>query len=167
MKELFFANYRLVVDDEIAADKIMQYRADFFKPMPYTHTFIMRKGDSSKLGEIRAYAKKCRTAFETEFFTIHDTHDSWTFANTEKDELRFAPGAKNAIQCSRDYGDITVYMTDQYFDLKSEHCTLYHRKPAFPFSSSIRAICEAGMVMRDGLPLHASLVEKDGCGIIF
>ena len=34
-------------------------------------------------------------------------------------------------------------------------------------SSSIRAACEAGMVTRDGLPLHASLVEMDGFGVVF
>jgi serine kinase of HPr protein (carbohydrate metabolism regulator) len=34
-------------------------------------------------------------------------------------------------------------------------------------SSAIRAACEAGMTMRDGMPLHAALVEKDGYGVVF
>jgi len=39
--------------------------------------------------------------------------------------------------------------------------------PNIPISSAIRAACEAGMTMRDGMPLHASLVEKDGYGVVF
>jgi serine kinase of HPr protein (carbohydrate metabolism regulator) len=34
-------------------------------------------------------------------------------------------------------------------------------------SSAIRTACEAGMTMRDGVPLHAALVEKDGYGVVF
>ena len=39
--------------------------------------------------------------------------------------------------------------------------------PWFPVSSTIRAACEAGMTMRDGMPLHAAMVEKDGYGVVF
>ena len=39
--------------------------------------------------------------------------------------------------------------------------------PTLPISSAIRTACEAGMTMRDGMPLHASLVEKDGYGVVF
>ena len=41
------------------------------------------------------------------------------------------------------------------------------KTPGFPIFSAIRAACEAGMTMRDGMPLHAALVEKDGYGVVF
>ncbi|MBQ5548312.1 MAG: hypothetical protein IIT33_05690, partial [Prevotella sp.] len=40
-------------------------------------------------------------------------------------------------------------------------------RPWLPVSSTIRAACEAGMTMRDGMPLHAAMVEKDGYGVVF
>lgn len=41
------------------------------------------------------------------------------------------------------------------------------RLPSLPFSSVIRCCVEAGMGLRVGVPMHASLVEKDGEGVLF
>ena len=166
MRAFYFANYRLLTDDGIANHESTKRLADFSAPMPCTHTFTLRLGDANELEEKRAWALNCPLAYETEYFTIHDTGGGWAFVNTLADELRLAEGARNVVLCSRDYGDLTAYVVDRAFDLeRNGHC--FETKPSVPLSGSIRAACEAGMVTRDGLPLHASLVEKDGFGVIF
>ena len=166
MQEYYFANYRLLVDDAISEHESMKRLAAFVEPMPYTHTFTLRHGDTGELKEKRTRALNCPMVFETEYFTIHDTGDGWAFINTHADELRLAEGAQKVLLCSRDYSDMTVYVTDRFFDIERGRHIL-HTQASIPLSSSIRVACEAGMVMRDGLPLHASLVEKDGFGVIF
>ena len=166
MQEYYFANYRLLVDDEISEHKSMGRLANFAAPMPYTHTFTLHYGDVGELEDKRAWALGCPTAYETEYFTIHDTGEGWAFVNTLADELRLAEGARNVVLCSRDYSEITTYVTDKTFDVE-RNGRHFQLQPSIPLSYSIRAACEAGMVMRDGIPLHASLVEKDGFGVIF
>ena len=166
MHEYYFANYRLLTDDGVAAYESANRLADFAAPMPYTHTFTLRLGDANALEEVRARGLGCPMAYETEYFTIHDTGAGWAFVNTLADELRLAEGARNVVLASRDYGELTVWVTDRFFDIERNGHVL-HTRPSIPLSSSIRAACEAGMVMRDGLPLHASLVEKDGFGVVF
>ena len=166
MHEYFFANYRLLTDDGIAEHESTKRLADFAAPIPYIHTFTLRLGDVNELEEKRAWALGCPMALETEFFTIHDTGDGWAFVNTLADERRLAEGARNVVLCSRDYGELTVYVTDTTFDI-DRYGYHFQTTPSIPLSSSVRAACEAGMVLRSGLPLHASLVEKDGFGVIF
>jgi len=144
----------------------MQYLSAFRNEMPYTHTFTLHYGDAGELEVKRTWALSCPVAYETEYFTIHDMGDGWAFVNTLADELRLAEGARNTVLASRDYGELTVWVTDKFFDIeRGEH--RLHTRPSIPLSSSIRAACEAGMVLRSGLPLHASLVEKDGFGVVF
>ena len=167
MHEYYFAGYRLLTDDGIADHESTGDRlAAFAQPMPYTHTFTLRLGDAGELEEKRAWALRCPMAYETEYFTIRDTGDGWAFVNTLADELRLAEGARNVVLSARDYGELTAWVTDRFFDVDRSGHKL-HLQASIPLSSSIRAACEAGMVMRDGLPLHASLVEKDGFGVIF
>ena len=166
MHEYYFANYRLLTDDGVAARESAKRLADFAAPMPYTHTFTLRLGDANAVEEVRARALGCPQAYETEHFTIHDTGDGWAFVNTHADELRLAEGARNAVLCSRDYGEMTVYITDRFFDIERSGHRL-HLQPSLPLSGPIMAACQAGMVLRDGLSLHASLVEKDGFGVAF
>ena len=47
MQEYYFANYRLLVDDEISEHESMYRLAAFVEPMPYTHTFTLRHGDAA------------------------------------------------------------------------------------------------------------------------
>ncbi len=166
MHEYYFANYRLLTDDGIANHESVKRLADFAAPMPYTHTFTLRLGDANALEEVRARALGCPMVYETEHFTIHDTGDGWAFVNTLADELRLAEGARNVVLCSRNYVEMTVYVTDRFFDIERKG-HVWHLQPSLPLSGSIRAACEAGMVLRDGLPLHASLVEKAGFGVVF
>ena len=166
MHEYYFANYRLLTDDGTANHKSMKRLANFAAPMPYTHTFTLLLGDPGELEEKRAWALGCPMVYETEYFTIHDTGHGWAFVNTHADELRLAEGARNVVLCSRDYGEITVYITDRFFDIERYGHRL-HLQPSLPLSGPVMAACQAGMVLRDGLSLHASLVEKDGFGVAF
>lgn len=161
MHEYFFANYRLLTDDGIASHESARQLENFRQPMPHTHSFTLRLEDPKTVDEQYTWARSCPLAFETEFFTIHDTGDGWAFASTpdaDAEELYWV------VLCSRNYGELTVYVTDKPIYIAP--IDRYIQIP-LPFSSAIRAACEAGMVLRSGLPLHASLVEKDGFGVIF
>lgn len=163
MQEYFFADYRLLMDDGIAEHESMRGLSAFRTEKLYTHTFTVHLGNGlaliGKYNEATAYPAVCTT----ENFTIHDTKDSWTFVNTVNDEVIKRNGRK-VLACSRDYGEMTLYVSDvPYYEEKIDKWL----RPAIPFSKIIRVACEAGMVIRDGLPLHAALVEKNGYGVLF
>lgn len=158
MQEYFFANYRLLIDEKIAERKEMQYLEAFQNPMPYTHTFTIHLGDSALWEEKYEKAISCPEVCTTDDFAIHDENDIWSLTYELK---RY--NWKYVACYFRDYSELTVYIPDNNF-YNEEYQTW--REPHLP-SNLIRVPCEAGMVMRDGMPLHASLVEKDGYGVIF
>jgi len=163
MHEYYFANYRLLVDDEINSSEKLKYLASFSKAMPATHTFTLRLGDEALLDKKFASAVLQPVVCTTEGFNVHDTQDSWTIV-PQMDENTIKRHGKYVLTCARDYSEMTLYISRHIF---------YHERirrwmrPKFPMSSAIRAACEAGMTMRDGMPLHAALVEKDGYGVVF
>ena len=164
MQKYYFANYRLLVDDAISRDDSMEYLADFSKEMPATHTFTIHIGDEALLDQQYAKAISYPIVCATERFNLHDMHDSWAFVSL-MDENIMKRNGKYVLACSRDYSEMTLYISRQpyCFGKKGKRW----RMPTLPISSAIRAACEAGMTMRDGMPLHASLVEKDGYGVVF
>lgn len=157
MHEYYFANYRLLTDDGIASRDPKKRLANFTALRPYTHTFILHLGDAKDVDEKWEWALGCPLAYETERFTIHETGNGWAFVDKSNRIHR-------VLLCDRTYGDLTAYVTGTPH--YSERLGRYI-KAALPFAGTIRAACEAGMALRDGLPLHASLVEKDGFGVIF
>lgn len=163
MHEYYFANYRLLVDDTISSSDYMEYLAGFSKEMPATHTFTLHLGDEALLESKMAEATKCPIVCTIDSFNIHDTQDAWAFVS-RMDEEDIKYNIKRVLICNRDYSEMTLYISQHLF---------YHERvkrwtrPWLPISSSIRAACEAGMTMRDGMPLHAALVEKDGYGVVF
>lgn len=163
MHEYYFANYRLLVDDAINNDEYMDYLAGFSQVMPATHTFTLHLGDEALLEQKYTEATACPIVCTTDTFNIHDTQDAWTFVSLQNEE-DFKYHIKRVLICSRDYSEMTLYIPRHRF---------YHERvkrwmsPWFPVSSTIRAACEAGMTMRDGMPLHAAMVEKDGYGVVF
>lgn len=163
MHEYYFANYRLLVDDAISSSDYMEYLADFCKEMPATHTFTIHIGDEALLDQQYAKAISYPIVCNTERFNLHDTQDTWAFVS-QMDEESIRRHVKYVLMCARDYSGMTLYISRQpYYYEKIRQWV----KPWLPFSSSIRAACEAGMTMRDGMPLHAALVEKDGYGVVF
>ena len=72
--------------------------------------------------------------------------------------------ARQVLECSREYSDMTLYCMDE------EKYREAFRAPFsyfLPFKTVIRVTCGIGMAFMGGLSLHASLVEKDGCGVLF
>ena len=163
MHEYYFANYRLLVDEAISNCDRMDYLAGFSQVMPATHTFTLHLGDEAQLDTLFAEAILHPIVCTTDRFNIHDTQDSWTFLSNMDDEVARRIG-KFVLICARDYSEMTLYISRQpYYEERIQRWIT----PGFPISSAIRAACEAGMTMRDGLPLHAALVEKDGYGVVF
>ena len=167
MREYFFANYRLLTDDVIVRNESIKKRlADFAAPMPYTHTLKLRIGDANELEDKHAWAQSCPVVYENWFSTVHDTDGGWAFVSSLKYEQCRGGGMRSVVLCSRDYGEMTVWVSEQVFDIERNGQAL-QLQPFIPRLLPIFAAFEAGIVMRDGLPLHASLVEKDGLGVVF
>jgi hypothetical protein len=163
MHEYYFANYRLLVDDAISSSDYMEYLADFCKEMPATHTFTIHMGDDSLLDQKYTEATTYPIVCTTDRFNIHDMHDSWAFVSLMNEDTMKRNG-KYVLTCARDYSEMTLYILRKpYYEDRIRRWVT----PDIPFSSAIRAACEAGMTMRDGMPLHAALVEKDGYGVVF
>ena len=163
MHEYYFANYRLLVDDAINNDEYMDYLAGFSQVMPATHTFTLHLGDEALLETKKAEATAHPIACTIDRFNIHDTQDSWVFVSQMDEEIYKIHG-KYVLTCARDYSEMTLYILRKpYYAERIQRWVT----PGFPMSSAIRAACEAGMTMRDGMPLHAALVEKDGYGVVF
>ena len=163
MHEYYFANYRLLVDDAINNDEYMDYLAGFSQVMPATHTFTLHLGDEALLETKKAEATAHPIACTIDRFNIHDTQDSWAFVSQMDEEIYKIHG-KYVLTCARDYSEMTLYILRKpYYAERIQRWVT----PGFPMSSAIRAACEAGMTMRDGMPLHAALVEKDGYGVVF
>ncbi len=163
MQEYYFANYRLLVDDEIAGHKFMGYLNHFKTQTPYTDTFTVRLGEYGLLSEKYDEAMKAPVVCETEKTTVRDMGDSWAFVSVTNSDV-IARNVKSVLLSSRDYGEMTLYMSnEEYYEELVGRWLL----PSVPFSRLVRPACEAGMVLRGGLPLHASLVEKDGSGVVF
>ena len=164
MHEYYFANYRLLVDDAISNSDYMDYLAGFSQVMPSSHTFTIHLGNEAPLDTLFAKAIRHPVVCTTEGFSIHDTRDTWTFVSLMNENIMKRNG-KYVLACSRDYSEMSLYISRQ------PYCSGKKRKrwmlPSIPISSAIRAACEAGMTIRDGMPLHASLVEKDGYGVVF
>ena len=163
MHEYYFANYRLLVDDAISNSEFMDYLASFSKVMSATHTFTVRMGDVTQLDQLFAAAIQHPNVCTTERFNIHDMHDSWAFVSLMNEDTMKRNG-KYVLTCSRGYREMTLYILRKpYYEDRIRRWVT----PDIPFSSAIRAACEAGMTMRDGMPLHAAMVEKDGYGVVF
>ena len=163
MHEYYFANYRLLVDEDISNSDYMDYLAGFSQVMPATHTFTVRWGGEALLDQQYAEAITHPVVCTTDRFKIHDMHDSWTFVSLMNEDTMKRNG-KYVLTCARDYREMTLFISRQRY---YEEVIQRWVTPDIPFSSAIRAACEAGMTMRDGMPLHAALVEKDGYGVVF
>ena len=163
MHEYYFANYRLLVDDEISSSDFMEYLAGFSQMMPATHTFTVHWGGEALLDQKYAEAIQQPVVCTTERFNLHDTQDAWAFVSLMNEDVVKRNG-KYVLTCSRDYSEMTLYISRKPY---YEEVVQRWLTPYIPMSSAIRAACEAGMTMRDGMPLHAALVEKDGYGVVF
>ena len=157
MHEYYFANYRLLIDDDISEHKSMQHLSPFRNPLPYAHTFALRLGDCALLNEQYEAALAYPIVSETTGFEIRRGPDGWSFISKE----RTAEGVKRdrkVLRCSRDYSDMTLYMPKPGEGQRDYYLV---------FKTMVRVACNVGIAFCGGLSIHASLVEKDGYGVLF
>ena len=162
MQEYFFANYRLLTDDEISERESMQYLSAFRNALPYAHTFTLRLGDSALLDAKYETALAHPIVSETTGFEIRRGPDGWSFISKDHS----AEGNKRERQvlaCSRDYSDMTLYMPKDALYRESGR----ERSYFLPFKTMVRVACNVGIAFHSGLSIHASYVGKDGYGVLF
>lgn len=155
MQEFYFADYRLLADDAISGHESMRYLSPFRNELPYEHTFALRLGDCGLLDAKYKAALSYPVVSETTGFEIRCGQNGWSFISKEHN----AEGktlTKEALECSRDYSDMTLYIPEEV---------------AFsfflPFKTMVRVACNVGIAFHNGLSIHASFVEKDGYGVLF
>ena len=112
MQAYYFAHYRLLVDDALSEHESMQYLAKFRREMPYTHTFMVHMGNATLLDEKYTEAVKHPIRCETERFNVHDMGDSWAFVSV-LDEDTLKCNGKHVLVCSRDYSEMTIYLSHE------------------------------------------------------
>lgn len=158
MRSYYFADYRLDVADDMV-ERTAKYLEDFITSMPYTHTFTLCSGNADETEERCAAITQQTEVCRTDRFSVYALPDGWAFVMPEYPSV-----AKTLLLCSRDYREMTVYVAEKmYFDPYFQE----ERMQIFPFVRTIRHVCEAGIALHGGIPLHASLVETNGFGIIF
>ena len=162
MHEYYFANYRLLVDEEISSNEKMKHLAGFSKEMLATHTFTLRMGDEELLDQKYTEVSHYPIVCTIEGYNIHDTQDSWAFVSSTN-KINGKYNTKYLLICTRDYSEMTLYISRQPYYSKRKQKWV----KLFPFTRMICNACEAGMTLRGGMALHAALVEKDGYGVVF
>lgn len=163
MQEYYFANYRLLVDDEISEHESMRYLSAFRKEMPYEYTFTLHLGNPALLDEKYAEALKGPVVTETTGFELRKLQNGCKFiskaVSPEGIELE-----KQVLECNREYNEMTLYCLEEekHHEVSQEPFSYF-----LPFKTIVRVTCGIGMAFMGGLSLHASLVEKDGYGVLF
>lgn len=163
MREYFFANYRLVTDDEMSGYKSMKAVSVFEHELPYVHTFRLHMGDSGLLDEkyeqAVGYPLLCR-ASQVE---IHKADEGFCII-VPKREHKGNMLQYYVLECTGDYSGMTLYASDNSVYIAETDRVI---EPDIPLLTLIRVACETGMIFHDGFAIHASLVEKNGEGILF
>ena len=154
MREYYFANCRLRMDDEIADDGSMSCLSAFSGEMPYEHTFTLRLGDAGAVDEVYQEALKGPVVSETTGDELRRLEDGWRLITKPKTEQGLER-ARQVLVCGRDYRDMTLYCAKP----ENGYYTL--------FKTMLRVMSGVGRAFAGGITLHASLVEKDGYGVLF
>lgn len=159
MQEFYFANYRLLTDDSLVERAERVFGRIFTEPMPYTDTFTLRLGADDEFVSVYGNVKKAPVVYENRNYSIRRAYGGWAFEVFEK-----PTSGLTLLMCSEDYGEITV------FTRKRSFYNFFEKKEdvqSFTFYLGIKTVCETAMSSRKGVAVHASLVEKNGAGIIF
>jgi len=163
VKEYFFANYRLLVDDIISEHELMQCLAAFKNPMPYEHTFTLHYGNPELLADKYKEARKEPAVCDTLAFEMHPSTNGWMFITKEyKENGQLRP--RQVLECNKDYSEMVLFTMEV-----EEQKEILERKIHYflSFKTMVRITVGAGIVFAKGLSIHASLVEKDGYGVLF
>lgn len=164
MQEYFFANYRLLIDDEISKHESMQYLSAFKNRMPYEHTFTLYLGNPDLLEEKYQEAMTTPLLCTALQVDIRKSQNGWFIVHPKRYADEIESSFLYVMECSEDYNKMTLYAPTEEIYYEQFDISI---KPVVPFQSVIRVGCETGMVFHNGFPIHASLIEKDGYGVLF
>jgi len=143
---LYFAAYKLSITSKKKDFEIPAYVRQFTVPIDYSGEIYLEIRALEDLTEDYESLVNLPVICHTDRFDLYYVHDSWVFCENEHEVKQ-----NSILVCSKDYMNMTLYMGNDYF----------------PLSSLIRVACESAITTMSGIPLHASLVEKDGKGIVF
>lgn len=160
MDSYYFADYRLLTDIDFGQWEGSDFIREFAMPMAYSDTFTLHCIVEKEIGARVRESLNLPLLLQTNIYSLHRLPDSGC--------AFVKPGTEQSMGCvltsSPDYSEMTLHT--EYRSLWSERLGRM-RLPSLPFSSVIRCCVEAGMGLRVGVPMHASLVEKDGEGVLF
>lgn len=146
IKNLYFIKSRLSITYDSNTFTVPSYVDDFLKEEEYFNTFNLQISNISMLPEQYHNLDAKLILCTTDRFDLYDYSDKWVFAENTNEN-----GKNSVLVCERNYESMVLYMANDYF----------------PLASLIRVACESGITRHDGLPLHASMIEKNGEGIVF
>lgn len=143
---LYFATYKLSITSEKEDFELPDYVKELMNPIDYVGEMQLKIRNIEELPEKYDSLEQRSILCHTERFDLYDVSDFWVVCENEH-EIR----QNSVMVCTKDYKNMTLYMANDYF----------------PLSSLIRVACESGITRMSGVPLHASLIEKEGQGIVF
>lgn len=155
MLEFFLAGYRLLVDDEIRNFCLESSLLPFIKPQPYTHSFMLHIGAEKELPQKYSEAICKPSVCDLQGYQIHPIKDGWAFVMGARKNV-----SEMVLTCDAEYGESVLFAS---YNLSNS--SLSFTSPIL--TAMIRCCVETGMILREGLPLHASLVDYEGDGILF
>lgn len=159
MQEFYFANYRLLIDDRLAEGAERLFGGNFTEPMPYTDTFTLRLGADDEFDGVYGNVKREPVVYENRNYCIRRAYGGWVFEVFEKPTYGLT-----LLICSDDYSEMTAFTRSRPFYNWIENKEDVQR---FPFYFGFKTACETAMTLRKGIAVHASLIEKNGLGILF
>lgn len=159
MKAFYFADYRLLLDDSLADGVDSISGRKFTEPMKYTDTFTLRVGADDEFDGIYREVQKEPVVYENRNYRIRRTSGGRVFEVLEKPTT-----ALTLLVCSDDCSEITAFMRKKTFYNPVEKKDDVQR---FPIYLGLKVACETAMTFHNGIAVHASLIEKNGAGILF
>lgn len=158
MNSYYYANYRFLTDvDRMQWD--IRNLETFVLPLPYQDTFTLRCIIEPHIEGLLQKYSALPLLSDIGSYSLRKSADGWAFLVSPEARKMGA-----VLLASADYGDMELHTEHREIWLEEIQKSV---RPGLPFGSVIRCCCEAGMVTRGGAPLHASLVEKEGEGVIF
>ena len=152
-----------MVDDKISEHESMRYLSAFRKELPYEFTLTLHRGDPELLDEKYEEALQGQIVSETTGSELRKIPSGWAFIS----KPFTAEGIKRdrqVLACCRDYSEMILYCIDE-----EKYQEAFQRPFSYflPFKTVVRVTCSIAISFMKGLSLHASLVEKDGYGVLF
>ncbi|MDO4218372.1 MAG: hypothetical protein Q4C78_00010 [Synergistaceae bacterium] len=160
-REFYFANYRLLLDEAICNEPHTGHLADFEKPMSYTDTFTIQLGDEAEFKARYEEAITSPKVFEdTQRYAVHKLKDGWAVVAPAREQISCM-----LLESSRDCAQMSIYMPKERNFISSD--SKIDKAKKILVTAYVPHFIISSMALRGTLALHASLVERDGFGVLF